>query len=181
MQGSVARGPRRVLEVAMFPQTLPQLIQDHRDQVVNGALERIGREPELGNLLEGGCDVSDWFHRIVASLDRWPAIATDDQAEQLHLSFGESCARNGIPLHQVVRGLHLLKSRIIDFAHSQGLARNSLEIYVEEELENRTSFFFDWLLYQVVLGYESVRPLHLAAPRDAKPDDIRALPGWIPL
>lgn len=80
-----------------------------------------------------------------------------------------------------MRALHLLKTRIVDFAHSQGLARNSLEIYVEEELENHLSFFLDWLLYQVVLGYESVRPLNLPAPKKAKTEDVRALPGWVPL
>jgi hypothetical protein len=165
----------------MFPQTLPQLIQDHREQVIKGALERIGRESQLAQLLDERRDMADWFNRIVASVDRWPAIATDDQAEHLHLSFGEGCARSGIPLHQVVRALHLLKTRIVDFAHSQGMARNSLEIYVEEELENRLSFFFDWLLYQVVLGYESVHPLHLSAPQKVKTEDVRALPGWVPL
>jgi hypothetical protein len=80
-----------------------------------------------------------------------------------------------------MRALHLLKSRIVDFARSQGLARNSLEIYVEEELENRVSFFFDWLLYHVVLGYESVRPLHLDKPQAPKKQDVRDLPGWVPL
>lgn len=164
----------------MFPQTLPQLLQDHREQVVAGALDRVRREPPLADLVHSRCDVADWFRRIVESLDRWPSIATDAEAEQLHSSFGETCARNGIALHQVVRGLHLLKSRIVDFAHSQGMARNSLEIYVEEELENRVSFFFDWLLYQVVVGYESMRPLHQPAP-GVKKEDVRDLPGWVPL
>ncbi len=61
------------------------------------------------------------------------------------------------------------------------MARNALEIYVEEELENRVSFFFDWVLYQVVLGYESVRPLQLDKPQAPGTPDMRDLPGWVPL
>ena len=164
----------------MFSQTLPQLLQDHRESVVKGALDRLARESEIADLLDGRCDFADWFNRIIQSLDRWPAITSDPQAERLHVSFGEGCARNGIPPHQIVRALHLLKSRTVDFVHSQGLARNSLEIYVEEEMENRLSFFFDWLLYQIVVGYESVGPMHLSAKR-VKREDVRALPGWVPL
>src|SRR5579875_897063 len=138
----------------MYAETLPQLIQDHRGQIVSGAIDRVRLEP---------------------------GIATDNQAERLHLAFGEACARNAIPLHQLLRALHLLKSRIVDFARSQGMARNALEIYVEEELENRVSFFFDWVLYQVVLGYESVRPLQLDKPQAPGTPDMRDLPGWVPL
>jgi|GEM_PF-2151263 hypothetical protein len=165
----------------MYAETLPQLIQDHRGQIVSGAIDRVRLEPELAGLIDSRCDVAAWFHRIIEALDRWPGIATDNQAERLHLAFGEACARNAIPLHQLLRALHLLKSRIVDFARSQGMARNALEIYVEEELENRVSFFFDWVLYQVVLGYESVRPLQLDKPQAPGTPDMRDLPGWVPL
>ena len=147
--------------------------------MVKGALERIRREPETCGAVDGHCDLQDWFDRIVASVDRWPAIATDGEAEHVHFSFGQGAARMGIPLHQIVRALHLLKNRIIDFARSQGMG-NALEIYVEEELENRISFFFDWLLYHAVLGYESVHPMRLAAPQ-SRAADVRDLPGWVPL
>lgn len=147
--------------------------------MVKGTLERISREPGLSALVDDRCDLADWFDRIVVSVDRWPAIATDDEAEHVHFTFGEGAARMGIPLHQIVRALHLLKNRLIDFARSQGMT-NSLEIYVEEELENRISFFFDWLLYNAVLGYESVHPMCLT-PRRSRAADVRDLPGWIPL
>ena len=164
----------------MYAATLPQLVHDHCDQIVSGTLDRVRREPDLSALLEH-CDLANWFQRIVVSLDRWPGIVTDGEAEQLHFGFGQDCGRNAIPLHQSMRALHLLKTRIFDFARSRGLVRNSLEIYVEEELENRVSFFFDWLLYNVVLGYESLRPLHLDKPQASKKEDMRDLPGWIPL
>jgi len=165
----------------MYAETLPQLVQDHSEQIIHGALDRARRELDLQTLLESHCDVADWFHRIIESLERWPAIAPDDQAEYLHFSFGADCARGAVPLHQAMRALHLLKSRIVDFARSRGLARNSLEIYVEEELELRVSFLFDWLLYYAVLGYESVRPLHLDRPDQPRKQDLRDLPGWVPL
>ena len=172
---------RVINKVKMYAESLPQLVQNHRDEIVSSALDRARREPDLSTLLNSRCDVAAWFHRIIESLERWPGIATDDQAEHFHFCFGEDCARSAVPLHQVVRVLCLLKSRIVDFAHSRGMARNALEIYVEEELENRVSFFFDWVLYHAVLGYEGVRPLHRDQAEKAKKQDLRDLPGWVPL
>jgi len=146
----------------MLAHTLPQLVQDHRQQVVRTALDRLHREDELTGLHSDACDFAEWFDAIVAALERWPAIAIDDDQEQEQRAFGARCARLGVPLHHVVRAVHILKSKIVDFARAQGVGRSSLEVYVEEELENRVSFFFDWLVYQVILGYESAQPARFA-------------------
>jgi len=37
-------------------------------------------------------------------------------------------------LHEVVRALHILKGTILDFVREQGMGRNALELYAEEEL-----------------------------------------------
>jgi hypothetical protein len=47
----------------MFPQSLPQPIQDHREQVVKRTLERIGHESQLTDLMPGRSNMADWFTR----------------------------------------------------------------------------------------------------------------------
>ncbi|MGH9559804.1 MAG: hypothetical protein ACRD30_11245 [Bryobacteraceae bacterium] len=142
----------------MFVHTLPQLVQDHGQKIAADAFDRLAHESGIvwltGHEVRRD-ELLGWFEGIVAGVERWPGIALDDAEETKHREFGAMCRRRCIRLHELVRALHVLKQRIVDFARSRGLARNSLEIYVEEELENRVSFYFDWLVYQIVIGYEA--------------------------
>jgi hypothetical protein len=146
--------------------TLAQLVQDHREELLSATLSRLQREDEAPLLLLVGKEkLFHWFDEIVVEMERWPGVVDDEQAGRLHREYGAWCARQGVEPHELVRVMHVLKSKIVDFARSQGLDRNSLEIYVEQELEHSVSFLFDWLLYQAVLGYESALPLLLLGRR----------------
>src|SRR5258706_13349220 len=149
----------------LISHTLPQFIQDHREQVVTAALDRLRRRGETASLLSGRSEeLIRWLDVIVAGVETWPAVTTSEQG-LIHREFGILWFKRGGPLHEVVRVVHVLKSKIIEFARSQGGAQNALELYIEEELEHRVSFFFDWLFYEVVLGYE----LAGTTPRTAIP------------
>ena len=43
---------------------------------------------------------------------------------------------------------------MIDFVKEQGIRKDSVELYAEEELEHRVGRFFDDLVIHLVLGYE---------------------------
>jgi hypothetical protein len=47
-----------------------------------------------------------------------------------------------------------MKSTVIDFIEEQGIPRDSIGLYAEEELEHRLGKFFDQLIIHLVLGYE---------------------------
>jgi hypothetical protein len=60
----------------------------------------------------------------------------------------------GVPLCEAVRGLFLVKDKMIDFVLNQAAARTYMQLYAEEELEHRVDRFFDILVYHLVKGYE---------------------------
>jgi hypothetical protein len=55
---------------------------------------------------------------------------------------------------EAVLRLHLLKGAIIDFARQDAVPVTSVQIYAEQELEDRLGHFFDALVYYIVCGYE---------------------------
>ena len=59
-----------------------------------------------------------------------------------------------VPLHEAVHTLCLTKGTVIDFIEEQGIPRDSIGLYAEEELEHRLGKFFDQLIIHLVLGYE---------------------------
>ena len=50
--------------------------------------------------------------------------------------------------------LHILKDEIVSFIHERGLPMTAVQLYAEEELEQRIGRFLDECVYRVVRGYE---------------------------
>jgi len=57
-------------------------------------------------------------------------------------------------LHEYVRGLQLLHYALVDFARTQAVPRTPVEIYSQEDLEERLCHIFDRIAYHFIRGYE---------------------------
>ena len=68
-----------------------------------------------------------------------------------------------IPLHESVRGLCLLRQKTMEYVEEHIASNSSVELFAEEELERRLSYFFDLLLVHLVRGYESALRRNIAA------------------
>ena len=77
---------------------------------------------------------------------------------------GKARFEESVPLHESVRALAIVKDKMIEFVHYQGIARTALDLYAEEELERRVGHFFDALTIHMVRGYETAwrRAAHAA-------------------
>jgi hypothetical protein len=138
----------------MLTGRLEQLISDHWQGISDNVVRDIRRDPKtprLGSLKEE--DLRQWAHDIIRTFNAWPANDEESLA-RTYLAVGRRRHREAIPLHEVVQGHHILKRAIVEYARRNVFARNALDIYSEEELEHRVFFFFDWLMYYLVRGYE---------------------------
>jgi hypothetical protein len=52
---------------------------------------------------------------------------------------------------------------MVDFVREQGLARDTIDVFAEEELEYRVARFFDGLVYHIVKGCETAHAATAAA------------------
>jgi hypothetical protein len=57
-------------------------------------------------------------------------------------------------LHEAVRGLFLVKDKMIEFIQEQAFAKTAVQLYAEGEFEHRVDKFFDLLICHLVRGYE---------------------------
>ena len=103
--------------------------------------------------------------QILAHLGKWLAEAKEEELGREYEHIGKTRYEESIPLHESVRALYIIKDKMIDFVKEQGVKRDSMELYAEEELERRVDRFFDELVIHLVRGYEGAwrRAAHAAA------------------
>ena len=110
-------------------------------------------------------ELREWGQNILHNLDHWLAAANEDELARHYEELGRLRFTEHVPLYESVRGLCILREKMIDYVQENFYAKNSLEFCAEEELERRLSRFFDLLMCHLVKGYE--RALRLAAHVEA--------------
>jgi len=145
---------------------LIHLIEQHWGQITSRVIEEIRRDPEMTHF-RGIPDVElrEMGQNILNNLDHWLAAGNEEALGRLYEDLGRIRFAEQVPLHESVRGLCMLREKMIDYVQEHFFAKNSLEFCAEEELERRLSRFFDVLVCHLVRGYE--RALRLAAHVEA--------------
>ncbi len=152
----------------MLSSKLIQLIEDHWEQITAAAIQQIRADPDLPHMRElMVSELRGWHSVILRALRSWNSAQKDGELAEQYEELGRRRFEEGVPLHETIRSLHILKHRMVDFVRNQGFGRTSLELYAEEELEHRIGLFFDCLIYYVVRGYENA--VRSAAPAAFQP------------
>ena len=139
----------------MVSRTLVQMIEDNCDRITARIIRRQREDPHLTCMKKlPESELRDRIHEVLKNLGLWLAAGQESDVAQRYEGLGRHRFEESIPLHEVVRALHILKGTILDFVREQGMGRNALELYAEEELEHFVGFFFDGAVYHVVHGYE---------------------------
>jgi hypothetical protein len=134
---------------------LIQRIEGHADQLAASVLRVLLTNEDLvvhHSLSEN--ELYDWVWNIVTHLSEWLTEKTDDDIRARYEELGRQRFRAGIPLHEVVLALQIIKDRVFAFARSEYFGDTALALYGREELELSVSHFFDRCVYYVVRGYE---------------------------
>lgn len=132
-----------------------QLIESHADQIAERVvteLRRNNRAPQIAGLPE--TELRDSCHRVLRNLGHWLTASSEEEIARYYEERGRIRAAEGVPLHEAVYLLQLLKNRMLDFVRNQGIAQTSIDLYAEEELEHQVGRFFDAAVYHLIRGYE---------------------------
>jgi hypothetical protein len=150
----------------MLSGKLIHLIEAHQEHIAANVIREIRRHPEMPHFQKlSDAELRERGQQILENLDHWLAAGREAEIGQQYESLGKARFEESIPLHESVRALAIIKDKMIDFVHEQGVARNSMDFYAEEELERRFGHFFDTLTIHMVRGYETAwrRAAHAAA------------------
>jgi hypothetical protein len=139
----------------MLSGKLARLIEDHSEQIVRATIRQINDNPDLKRLSSlSGSRLVERGNDILAHLTRWLDPCQRDSLAREHEEAGKVQWEQGIPLHESVLALQLLRNQVVEYVTRQ-LNRTYMELYAEEELERWLTNFFDLLIYALVKGYET--------------------------
>lgn len=129
-------------------------------------IREIRRHPDLADLCKlSDAELRERSQQILKHLGYWISAGHEAEIEPSYELLGKARFEESIPLHEPVRALAIIKNKMMDFVHYQGIARTAVDLYAEEELECRVGRFFDELTIHMVRGYETAwhRAAHAAA------------------
>jgi hypothetical protein len=150
----------------MLSARLIHLIEAHQEEISTTVLHDIRRHPDLSHIRNlQDAELRERGRQILAHLGKWLAEAREEELGREYEHIGKTRYEESIPLHESVRALCIIKDKMIDFVKDQGVKRDSMELYAEEELERRVDRFFDELVIHLVRGYEGAwrRAAHASA------------------
>ncbi len=135
---------------------LPRLIRtisDHWQEIASQAIRRIRNEKKFAEL--GKYPEAELRERARAILQHLGTVLTSTEGEIAgrYEHLGRIRFEEGVPLHEVVRALQIIKSSMIEYGRRQNMA-GPLDVYAEEELELAADRIFDLMIYYVIRGYE---------------------------
>jgi hypothetical protein len=138
----------------MLSARLIRLIETHHREIGNRILRDISRQPELPHLRElPEAELRERAQIILERLGDWLVCDAGELGKKQE-EIGKLRFEQAIPLHEAVRALCIVKDNLIEFVEEQGIPRDWLGLYAEEEMEHRLGQFFDRLIIHLVRGYE---------------------------
>jgi len=139
----------------MLSGRLVHLIEANSASIVVQVISQIRRDPELTHVSKlPDAELREYGEHLLHRLGHWLEGGTEHELEQYYEDTGRLRFEEGVPLYEAVRGLFLVKNKMIDFVLNQAAAKTYMQLYAEEELEHRVDLFFDILICHLVKGYE---------------------------
>jgi hypothetical protein len=138
----------------MLSHKLIERVERHCDQILDGLITQVRRDPELQHMRKlPEAELRERGATVLRHLDQWLLEGRDALLVRQYEHLGRLRCEEGIPLHEVVRTLQILKDRTVGFVRDWGFGQPAAEVQAEEEVEYVVGFF-DRLLYHLVKGYE---------------------------
>jgi len=139
----------------MLSGRLIHLIETHHRELTDRVLREIWRQQDLPHIRRlPEAELRERGQAILEHLGEW-LLGREEEMRKRQEAVGRLRFEQSVPLHEAVHGLCLIKNTIIEFVEEQGIPRDTIGLYAEEELEHRLGKFFDQLIIHLVRGYES--------------------------
>ena len=134
---------------------LVHLIESHGDEIMSRVVDQVRREPQMARILAVvEPEMREYGQTLLQNLGHWLAAGNEVDLAPKYEALGKLRFEQDVPLHESVRGLFLIREKMLDFVEEHIFTKNTLELYAEEELERRLGRFFDLLTIHLVQGYE---------------------------
>jgi len=139
----------------MLSAKLVQLIESHWREIAARLIQAVHNNPEMSHLAKKpDLELREWCQNILENLGYYISTPKDEEVKGRYRTFGRLRFEENVPLSEAVLRLQVLKEKIIGFVREQGFPMTAVQLYANQELEQRIGRFFDAMVYHVVCGYE---------------------------
>jgi hypothetical protein len=149
----------------MLSGKLIHLIEVHHKDITDRIIREIWRHPDLVHIRRlPESELRERGQALLENLGYWLASRNEEELA-MQEAVGKRRFEQSIPLDEVVRALCVIKDNMVDFIEEQGIPKDSLGLYAEEEMEHRIGRFFDSLIVHTIRGYQAAshKAAHAAA------------------
>jgi hypothetical protein len=108
-------------------------------------------------------ELREWCQGILEHLSHYLTVSNQEEASRRFRMSGRVRFEENMPLHEAVLRFQILHEKILVYVHEQAYPSTAVQLFSEEELEQRMRRFFNMAVYYVVRGYED--QLRRAFPR----------------
>jgi len=139
----------------MLSARLVRMIEDHAEQLTQGALDDIRHNPRTPSYHRlSREELHLRLYDVYSHLGRWLGERAESAIEATYRDLGRRRRTEAIPLSEVLYALILTKHHLGEYILSAGLVGSAVELYQEEELNIMVGHFFDKAVYFTARGYE---------------------------
>src|SRR5579862_185567 len=118
----------------MLSGRLIQMIEANSALIVDHVVSEIRQDPELTEMRKlPDAELRERGMFVLQRLGEWLAAPSNREVASYYEETGRTRFEEGIPLHEVVHGLFLVKEKMIDFVVNQLSAKTVIQLYAEEE------------------------------------------------
>ncbi len=154
----------------MIAARLLKRIEENWEQIASAVMRARDRDPHLSHYRNLSDDeIRDRIRDLTANLGAWLMAKDEARLTEHFESLGRRRYEQGLPLHDVIQKLMVLKREIRGFVSDQNLGLTPVEIYDELEMLRAMAGYFDFVIFRVAKGYEEA----LRANRDWDPGRFR--------
>ncbi len=148
----------------MIAARLLQRISTNWEQIARQVIQERDENPHLQHYRSlSDAEIHERARDLATRLAQW----LTDRDETPFVAHFENLGRRrhaeGMPLHEVILKLNVIKRAIRRYATEQNYSLTAVEIYDELELLRAMAGFFDFVIFRVAKGYEEALRAEMAA------------------
>jgi hypothetical protein len=153
----------------MITKNLIQRLEANWEQIAAHVIRERNNDPALQQYKSlSDQEVVERAKDLSSKLSSWLLDPNESRFIQHFEALGNKRCEEGIPLHEVIQKMNIIKRAIRRYVSEQNYSLTPLEIYQELEVLRAMAGFFDFVVFRVAKGYEEA----LRAKVEAKPAKV---------
>jgi hypothetical protein len=140
----------------MLSARLIQRIESNWEAIAGQVIAQVRRDNEVSHYQSlSESEIRERARDIVVNLGYWLLSNNTAEIASRYEALGRRRFREGVPLHEVVYKLAMIRKSIGNYVMEQNLSLSAMEVYEELELLRSLTRFFDQVVHNLVRGYET--------------------------